>query len=207
MKTIPPTDLTPPTGRHYWRGLDQLAETPEFKQFLNREFPEGASELSDPVSRRHFMKIMSASFALAGIGLGATGCRRPEDKLMPFGKAVENFVHGTSQNFATAMPTRGGAIPLVAKSYEGRPVKLEGNTHFPGGNGSTDRFAQASLLNLYDPDRATRFAKLDSSGKQVTVDAEAALGALAELAKKFAATEGEGLALLGERTQSPSRRR
>ena len=69
MKTIPPTDTTPVTGRHYWRGLDQLADTPEFKTFLEREFPANASELTDPVSRRHFVKIMSASFALAGIGL------------------------------------------------------------------------------------------------------------------------------------------
>src|ERR1044071_507545 len=147
------------SGRTYWRSLDQLAETPEFKQWLDREFPEGATEMSDPVSRRHFVKIMSASFMLAGIGLAGLGCRKPEDKLMPFGKAAENFTYGTSQYFATAMPTRGGAIPLIAKSYEGRPVKLEGNSLFPGGNGATDRYAQASILNLYDPDRATRFAK------------------------------------------------
>ena len=207
MKTIPPTDTTPATGRHYWRGLDQLAETPEFKQWLEREFPAGASEMTDPVSRRNFVKIMSASFMLAGLGLGATGCRRPEDKLMPFGKAAENFVHGTSQMFATAMPTRGGAIPLVARTYEGRPVKLEGNPLFPGGNGSTDRFAQASLLNLYDPDRATRYAKADGSGKLQTATPTAALAALDDLAKQFAANQGEGLAVLGERTHSPSRRR
>ena len=96
MKTVSVANSEPATGRQYWRGLDQLAETPEFKQFLEREFPEGATEWSDPVTRRHFVKIMSASFALAGIGLGATGCRRPEDKLMPFGKAPENFTHGTS---------------------------------------------------------------------------------------------------------------
>lgn len=202
MKTIPPTDTTPNTGRHYWRGLDQLADTPEFKQFLQREFPENASELTDPVSRRHFVKIMSASFALAGIGLGATGCRRPEDKLLPFGKAVEGYVHGTAQYFATAMPTRGGAIPLVAKSYEGRPIKVEGNPLFPGGNGGTDRFAQASILNLYDPDRATRFAK---SG--ATVSSGEALDALAAMAAGFAENQGAGLALLGERTHSVSRRR
>ncbi len=109
MKTIPVTDTTPATGRQYWRGLDQLAETPEFKQWLHREFPAGASELADPVSRRHFVKIMSAAFMLAGLGWGATGCRRPEASLMPFGKAAENFVYGTAQNFATAMPTRGGS--------------------------------------------------------------------------------------------------
>jgi MoCo/4Fe-4S cofactor protein with predicted Tat translocation signal len=202
MKTIPPTDTTPAPGRHYWRGLDQLADTPEFKQFLQREFPENASELTDPVSRRHFVKIMSASFALAGIGLGATGCRRPEDKLLPFGKATEGFVHGASRFFATAMPTRGGAIPLVAKSYEGRPIKVEGNSLFPGGNGGTDRFAQASILNLYDPDRATRFAKGGA-----TVTSGEALDALAGIANKFAGNQGAGLALLGERTNSPSRRR
>src|SRR5206468_2349797 len=127
MKTIPPTCPEPETGRRYWRGLDQLAETPEFRQFLEREFPAGASEFTDPVSRRHFVKIMSVSFLLAGFGLVGTGCRKPEDKLMPFGKVAENYTHGTSQYFATAMPTRGGAVPLVAKSYEGRFVKVEGN--------------------------------------------------------------------------------
>ena len=76
------------SGRQYWRGLDELAETPEFKEWLEREFPAGASELTDPVSRRHFVKIMSAGFMLAGLGIGATGCRRPEDKLMPFGKEI-----------------------------------------------------------------------------------------------------------------------
>ncbi len=207
MKTIPPTDPTPATGRQYWRGLDHLAETPEFKQFLEREFPAGASEFTDEVSRRHFVKIMSASFLLAGLGLGSTGCRRPEDKLMPFGKSPENYTYGTAQYFATAMPTRGGAVPLVAKSYDGRPVKLEGNPLFPGGNGATDRYAQASLLNLYDPDRATRFAKKGTSGKLEAIQKDAALEALDQLAKKFAANQGEGLCLLSERTHSPSRRR
>ena len=206
MKTIPPPDKTPQTGRQYWRGLDELAETPEFKHFLEREFPANAGDFSDPVSRRHFVKIMSASFALAGIGLGTTGCRRPEDKLMPFGKAPENYVYGAAQYYATAMPTRGGAIPLVAKSYEGRPVKLEGNSLFPGGNGATDRFAQAAILNLYDPDRATRFAKGAGKDRAVVTSGEA-LDFLSSLASKFADKQGAGLALLGERTQSPSRRR
>ena len=104
------------------------------------------------------------------------------------------------------MPARSGAIPLVAKSYEGRPVKLEGNSLFPGGNGGTDRYAQAAILNLYDPDRATRFAK--GAGKdRASVTSGEALDFLGSLANKFAANQGAGLALLGERTQSPSRRR
>ncbi|MBE0545676.1 MAG: TAT-variant-translocated molybdopterin oxidoreductase [Verrucomicrobia bacterium] len=190
------------SGRTYWRSLDQLAETPEFRQFLEREFPEGATEFADPVSRRHFVKIMSASFLLAGFGLSGTGCRRPEDKLMPFGKATADYTHGVPKDFATAMPTRGGAIPLVVKSHEGRPVKIEGNTRYPGGNGSTDRYTQASILNLYDPDRAKRFTH-----KGNAASSEAALGFLGELAAKLKQTGGEGFSFLLEPGTSPSRKR
>src|SRR6266478_473281 len=169
MKTIPPTCPEPEFGRKYWRSLDQLAETPEFRQWVEREFPEGASEWRDPVSRRHFVKIMSASFLLAGIGLGGSGCRRPEQRILPFSKMPENYVHGVAQYYATAMPTRGSAIPLVVKAHDGRPIKIEGNSLHPDSNGGTDRFAQASILNLYDPDRATGFTRAGSVVDAVTV--------------------------------------
>src|SRR6185369_14680359 len=120
-KTIPPPCLERETGPKYWRSLDQLADTPEFHRWVEREFPAGASELTDPVTRRHFMKIMSASFLLAG--LGSSGCRRPEEKILPFGKAPENYVHGLPQFFATGMQTRGGGVRLVVKSSDGRPTK------------------------------------------------------------------------------------
>src|SRR5258707_13548207 len=112
MKTIPPICPEPPSGRQYWRSLEQLAETPEFRQWVEREFPDGASEWSDPVSRRHFVKIMSASFLLAGIGLGGSGCRRPEQKILPFSKMPESYGHGVPQDYPTAMPTPGRAFPL-----------------------------------------------------------------------------------------------
>ena len=157
MKNDPnPFNSSPATGRRYWRSLDELAGTPEFKEWLHREFPQGASEMEDGPNRRQFLKIMSASFALAGLGLAGAGCRRPEEKLEPFGQQPADYVYGEPQYFATAMPTRTGAIPLVVKSYEGRPIKIEGNALYPGGNGGTDRYAQASILNLYDPDRAKR---------------------------------------------------
>jgi MoCo/4Fe-4S cofactor protein with predicted Tat translocation signal len=197
-----PTTPAPATGRRYWRSLDELADTPEFKDWLHREFPQGASELEDGQSRRHFLKIMSASFALAGLGLAGAGCRRPEEKLEPFGKQPEDYIYGKSEYFATAMPTRNGAIPLVVKSYDGRPIKIEGNALYPGGNGGTDRYAQASILNLYDPDRARRFTQ---EGK--TVSREEALNFLGDLSQKFAANQGEGLAFLAESSTSPSRAR
>lgn len=203
MKTIPPSPHPEPAnGRHYWRSLDQLAETPEFRQWMEREFPEGASEWHDPVSRRHFVKIMSASFLLAGFGLAGSGCRRPEEKIMPFAKQPEGYIHGQPQYYATAMPTRTGATPLVVKAHEGRPVKIEGNDKFPGGNGRTDRYAQASILNLYDPDRATRITK----GGNTVAHAEA-MDYLGKLAKEFQASGGAGVAFLMEPSTSPSRQR
>jgi molybdopterin-containing oxidoreductase family iron-sulfur binding subunit len=148
MKTDLNQSPAPVTGRRYWRSLDELADTPEFKDWLHREFPTGASEMEDGQSRRNFLKIMSASFALAGVATLGAGCRRPEEKLEPFGKQLENYTFGEAQYFATAMPTRTGAVPLVVKSYEGRPIKIEGNSLYPGGNGGTDRYAQASILDL-----------------------------------------------------------
>jgi molybdopterin-containing oxidoreductase family iron-sulfur binding subunit len=198
-----PTNSTPANGRRYWRSLDELADTPEFKDWMHREFPQGASELdADGQSRRSFLKLMSASFALAGVATLGAGCRRPEEHLEPYGKQPENFVYGEAQYFATAMPTRTGAIPLVVKSYEGRPVKIEGNALFPGSNGGTDRYAQASILDLYDVDRARHFKK---DGKEISRDE--ALKALDELSQKFSANQGEGLAFLTESSTSPSRAR
>jgi MoCo/4Fe-4S cofactor protein with predicted Tat translocation signal len=186
--------------KRYWRSLDELAETPEFRQWVEQEFPAGATELSDPVTRRHFMKIMSASFLLAGVGL--TGCRRPVSNILPFSKQPEGYLHGVPQYYATAMPTRGGAITVVVKSSEGRPTKVEGNALHPDSNGSTDRFAQASVLDVYDPDRAQHFKQ---AGKVVTQAAAADF--LSGLSKQFAEKQGEGLCFQMERCTSPSRER
>ena len=130
---------------------------------------------------------MSASFLLAG--LGATGCRRPVENIYPFAKMPENYAHGVPQFFATAMPSRRGAVPLVVKSSDGRPTKVEGNPDHPDSNGGTDPFAQASVLSLYDPDRAQRYARNGSLSTKA-----AALDALATLAGKFG--NGDGVAFL-----------
>jgi MoCo/4Fe-4S cofactor protein with predicted Tat translocation signal len=200
MKTIPPPCPIPETGRNYWRGLDELADTPEFREWVEREFPPGASEVSDPQSRRHFMKIMGASFMLAGVGL--TGCRRPVEYILPFNKQPEGYTHGIPQFYATAMPTRTGAIPLVVEANEGRPTKIEGNPLHPDSNGATDRFAQAAVLGLYDPDRAMHYKQ---GGKVITE--AAAMETLKRLADGFAASGGAGLCFLLERNTSPTRAR
>jgi len=139
-------------GPEYWRSLEELADTEEFRELLHREFPQGASELTDPVSRRTFVKLMGASLALAGV----TACtRQPAEKIVPYVREPEDIVPGRPLFFATAMTVGGHAMPVLVESHEGRPTKVEGNPEHPASGGATDAFTQASILGLYDPDRAT----------------------------------------------------
>src|SRR5688500_9413851 len=155
------------TGPKYWRSLDELAETPGLKAQLEREFPEGADHL-EGVDRRHFMKIMAASFALGGVGLA--GCRRPEKFILPYGKSIESVVPGLPSYYATAMPLRKWAIPLLAETHQGRPTKLEGNPSYEPHGGASSLIAQASILDLYDPDRATAHTKGGKALNRADVD-------------------------------------
>ena len=199
MKFIPPVCPEPESGPQYFRSPEAMADSAQLQEWAEREFPAGASELTSAESRRDFMKIMSASFMLAGFGL--TGCRRPTEHIYPFGKQPEGYIHGVPQHFATAMPTRTGAVSLLAKSSDGRPTKVEANPLHPDQSG-TDQFAQASVLGLYDPDRAQHFRN-----KGNIVKREAALDALAALAKSAAANGGRGLAIIAESNNSPTRAR
>src|SRR6185295_10337508 len=138
-------------GRTYWRSLEELADTPEFNEYLHREFPSQASEFTDPAGRREFLKLMGASLALAGV----SACtRQPAEKLVPYVRQPEEIVPGRPLFFATAMPQGGVAMPLLAENHMGRPTKLEGNPEHPTSLGATDVLAQASVLSLYDPDRS-----------------------------------------------------
>jgi molybdopterin-containing oxidoreductase family iron-sulfur binding subunit len=184
-------------GPHYWRSLDELAETDGFKEYLHREFPEGASEI-EGVNRRQFMKVMSASFAFAGVGL--TGCRRPEKYVMPYSKQPEEIIHGKPLYYASAMPHRNDPVPLVAETHEGRPTKLEGNSLLKGSNGSTDQFAQAAILDLYDPDRSKKTVQ---EGR--TLSEAQRTDYLVSVSKKYAENGGEGLAFLAEGIPSVTR--
>src|SRR5215813_10080895 len=144
-------------GRQYWRSLESLSETPEFKEFLHREFPQNASEWIDPVGRRGFLKLMSASLALAGV----SACtRQPTEEIVPYVRQPEELVPGKPLFYATAMPFAGAGTGLLVESHEGRPTKIEGNPDHPSSRGSTDLFAQASILGLYDPDRSRNVTNL-----------------------------------------------
>jgi MoCo/4Fe-4S cofactor protein with predicted Tat translocation signal len=139
------------SGPEYWRSLEELAQTPEFQERLQREFPRAAGEWQDEVSRRGFLKLMSASLAMAGM----TGCvKLPPEAIVPYVRQPENMVLGQPLFYATAMDLNGQGIPLLVRSNEGRPTKIEGNPEHPDTRGGTDLFSQASVLGLYDPERS-----------------------------------------------------
>jgi len=138
-------------GRTYWKSLEELAGTPEFLDFLHREFPSQASEFADPKGRREFLTLMGASLALAGL----TACtKQPEEKIVPYVQPPEQAVPGKPLFFATAMLDRGYAKGILVESHLGRPTKIEGNPDHPASLGATDVSGQAWVLGLYDPDRS-----------------------------------------------------
>jgi molybdopterin-containing oxidoreductase family iron-sulfur binding subunit len=184
-------------GRTFWRSLEELAETPQFLEFLHREFPEQASEFEDPEGRRHFIKMMGASLALAGL----TACtRQPEEKIVPYVKTPEGLVPGRPLFFATAVVDDDGyAKGVLVESHEGRPTKIEGNPDHPASLGGTDALGQAAVLGLYDPDRSQTLTYLGEirTWGQFLATMRSALSAQR-------ASGGAGVRILTETVTSPT---
>jgi len=178
------------TGKKFWRSLEELSNSPKFQNWVSQEFPEGATEMLDGKSRRNFLQLMAASMGLAGL----TSCRRPVEKILPYAKSVEGVVMGNALHFATAMPFNGRSIGLVVKSFDGRPIKIEGNSNDPSSRGAANTLTQASVLNLYDPDRSKEVLE---GGKASTWDAFT----------KAAVTlpsDGDGVRILSTLVNSPT---
>jgi molybdopterin-containing oxidoreductase family iron-sulfur binding subunit len=194
-------------GMKFWRSLDEYADAPEFREWLEKEFPSGASRLLE-TSRRDFVKLMGASLALAGAAT-MPGCRRPDHKIMPYSKNVpEQVVPGKPIYFATSMPVYGGgygagAEGLLVETHEGRPTKIEGNPLHPNNRGKTSIWAQASVLDLYDPDRLKDPVLVDSGDEPRSWEDFAAWSK--QHFAKFDANQGQGLVFLVEKLSSPSR--
>ncbi|HLM60561.1 MAG TPA: TAT-variant-translocated molybdopterin oxidoreductase, partial [Pyrinomonadaceae bacterium] len=138
-------------GKEYWRSVEEFVDAPEFEEFVKNEYPQHAEDWEDGLSRRNFLKVMGASLALAGL----SGCViQPAEKIVPYVSQPEEIIPGKPLFYATAMTLGGEAIGLLAKSNEGRPTKIEGNPDHPQSLGATDARTQASLLDMYDPDRS-----------------------------------------------------
>lgn len=138
------------TGKDYWRSLNELANNDEFEQLVRQEFPRQASLLG-VLNRRDFLKVLGASLALAGL----TSCApQPTGKILPYTVPPEQLVPGKSNYFASAMVQDGYAKGVLIETSMGRPIKVEGNPKHPDSLGASDIFMQASILELYDPDRS-----------------------------------------------------
>ena len=180
------------TGREYWRSLEELAGTAKFKDWVEKEFPGGV-ELLGSGSRRTVLKIMAAAFGLAGL----TACRRPVERIMPITKGVEDLLPGEPKFYATAFVHGGVASGVLVESHDYRPTKVEGNRNHPYSLGAASAFAQASLLSLYDPDRAQKVLRKGEASSWDDFRAQT---------QQLAASLGDGakLRILSGRVASPS---
>lgn len=188
-------------GKIFWRSLDELSENPDFQKAVDPEFPDNTEVWLDPFGRRKFLKIMAASFAFAGL----TACKLPtetlipNEKIRPYVRPPEEIVPGKPLYFATTIPFAGTATGVLVESHMGRPTKIEGNPDHPASLGASDVFGQASILNLYDPDRAQTTSYLRESKSW-----GAFLGAMSEALEARRSTGGQGLRFLTGAVNSPT---
>jgi molybdopterin-containing oxidoreductase family iron-sulfur binding subunit len=181
-------------GKRYWRSLEELAGTAEFQAAVEHEFPQAAPEWVDPVSRRGFLKLMGASVALAGLA----GCtKQPDEPIYPYVKQPEDLILGKPMYFATAHPFVTGAVPLLVKSDQFRPIKIDGNPEHSYSMGSSDALTQATLLDLYDPDRS-QFVTYRGENREWGAFAQALR------AKVVASKDGTGIYFLSSTVTSPT---
>ena len=180
------------TAPQYWRSLAERTGTSEVIARLEGEFGAHVEELS-PASRRQIMKLMAASFGMAGL----VACRRPEEKILPVSKAVEDIVPGKPTFYSSAITVRGVANGVQVEVHDGRPTKIEGNPMHPASQGAASAFVQASVLSLYDPDRARKVEHAGGPVEWAAFDKECA-----EHCAQMGI--GTGFRILSERTSSPT---
>ena len=181
------------TGKKYWRSLNELADTAEFREWVHHEFPANATEMLDGSSRRTVLKLMAASFGLAGLA----ACGRPVEHILPnsMGTEADNYLPGEPFHFATVMSIGGHVTGLLVETHDGRPTKIEGNPDHPHSLGAATAIQQALVLGMYDPDRS---AKVLQGGKEATWPA------LEGAVQKLALGDGAGLRFLSGFVSSPT---
>lgn len=189
-------------GRAYWRSLEERSESPEFQEKLASEFPQLAEALQDPKTRRDFLKVMAASLGMMGLA----SCRWPKETILPFAGRPEGRIPGVPQQFATAMSLFGNVLGLLVTSFDGRPTKVEGNPLHPESQGGAHMWAQAAVLELYDPDRSQVVVQREA-GQRVVSSWENFKGWFGPVLQELARGRGQGLWVLGDGIPSPTRKR
>ncbi len=188
-------ELTGHGSKRFWSAVEELLDEEPFQQWLRAEFPSAAMLLDDP-GRRQFLKLMGASLLLSGLG----GCGETRsDHARPYVNQPEAERPGVAKEYATAVPFEGYAQPVLAKTFDGRPVKLDGNPDHPAVSGKSDVFMQTALFALYDPERSQvpRHNGSPSTWAQFARD-------LATLRQSWQGNGGQGLRILSGDTTSPT---
>jgi len=188
--------LSRQSGRTYWRSLDEVADTPEFRGFLNAEFPSAVDSLTSSLDRRQFLKLMGASLAMSGL---AACTKQPVEKILPYVKQPEELLPGQPLYYASAFPLGRSAFPVLVESHMGRPTKIEGNPEHPASLGSTNAQTQGSVLDLYDPDRSKTISRAGQALPWENFQSE-----VAALVEKQKGKQGAGLRFLSEPSISPT---
>lgn len=179
-----------------WPTIDELAESEDFEAFLLQNFPREAAVFKQSgMDRRTFLKYMGASLALAGVGLtGCTTAQAPGEEIIPYVQVPEEVIPGKPVFFATTIGIGGYGTGLVLETHEGRPSRIEGNPKHPASLGGSSPMIQASILDLYNPQRSVRAVKEgeNSDWNSFLNEMNNMLG------------NGEGLAILTETVTSPT---
>jgi molybdopterin-containing oxidoreductase family iron-sulfur binding subunit len=179
-----------------WRSLEQAADNPAFLEHAMQEFPGLAAALAEPLGRRQVLRLMAASIVLSGLA----GCdSKYGGNLIPAVSIPPNIIPGLPNYYATAHVLDGYASGVVVKHIMGRPVKVDGNPEHPASLGAIDVYAQAQLLDFYDPDRAAEISRRGNPADRANLDA-----ALSEQRAGLALRQGATLRILTGSVTSPT---
>jgi molybdopterin-containing oxidoreductase family iron-sulfur binding subunit len=183
------------SGKQFWTSLEEIVETGNFREWIEAEFPSAAPILLAE-GRRQFLKLMGASLLLAGLG----GCGQERaDLALPYVNQPEELVPGVPRFYATAVPFEGYVQPVIATTHAGRPTKLDGNPDYPASRGASDAITQATVLQLYDPDRSKAPTRDGAPASWAAFQRE-----LVAMRADWTARHGEGLRLLTGDVTSPT---
>jgi len=190
--------LAGPDAPRFWQSLEQLSNTKSFRNFTQNEFPAGeeARKKADGLGRRDALKLMAASAALGGL----SACTKlPIEHIVPYAHPPEEIIPGKPLFYASSFPHHGVSTGILVESHMGRPTKVEGNPEHPGSLGGTNVFMQASILNMYDPDRSQ--SVMHEGRVSSWEDFAAAMG---NARTRFLTAKGAGLSLLTPTIGSPT---
>lgn len=171
----------------YWKSLKDISSEDDYNRFLK----QSEHNVDNGLSRRNFLSLIAASVALAGL----EGCKKPVQKIIPYVEAEIGTIPGIPKYYASTLPFKNNALGVVIENHDERPVKVEGNEKHPTSLGKSNSFAQASTLEMYDPDRA-RGVKF--KGKKVDWNE------YLNFAKSINDGNGKGLAVLMQESSSPT---